>query len=85
MLQFCLAMLQFSLAIQLLPIEKQEGTEGLILGRSGNLLLDIEMSKESFDPLRIHLLWVLLVVEKNIEPDPIDVTILQYRNQGVTI
>ena len=62
--------------LQHLLVEEQEGAQGLVLGRGGDLPIDRERREELRDFRGAHLGGGALVVEDDETPDPGDVRLL---------
>ena len=57
-------------------VEKDEGVEGLVLGGSGDFLVDGEVGEESLDLRSAHLARMTLLMEKDVALDPENVNFL---------
>ena len=62
--------------VEYLAIQEQEGAEGLVLCRSGDVFRDSQVGEKSFDFSGAHLGRVTHVVEVNVTLDPADVGLL---------
>jgi len=62
--------------VEYLAIQEQEGAEGLVLCRSGDVFLDSQVGEIGFDLGSAHLGRVTHVVEVNVTLDPADVGLL---------
>ena len=60
-----------------LAVEEQEGAEGLVLWRRGNVFLDGQVGEKGFDLGSAHLLWTAHAVEVDVAFDPADVGLLR--------
>jgi hypothetical protein len=59
--------------LEYVTIEKEQGAQGLVLGRRGDLSIHGQMGEKGFDFRRAHLARMTLAVEENETSDPIDV------------
>ena len=59
--------------VQHFTVEKQERTEGLVLGRSGHVLLHSQVGEKGFDFGAAHFVGMALVMEQDEAGDPPDV------------
>jgi hypothetical protein len=59
------------------PVQEQEGAEGLVLGRGGHVLIDSQMGQKSLDLGSAHVGGMALVMEQDIACDPADVGLLR--------
>jgi len=62
--------------LQHFSVEEQKRTEGLVLGRGGDLPVDGQGAEEARDLGRRHLRGMALVVEEDVAPDPRDIRVL---------
>lgn len=60
-----------------LAIEKEQGTEGLVLCRSGNVFLDGQVGEKGFDLESAHFGRVTHIVEVDVALDPANVGLLR--------
>jgi hypothetical protein len=67
---------EVELLIEHLLVEKEQRGKSLILRRSGNLLIDGQMSEKLSDFAFAHLLRMAFAMEKDVAPNPIDVSLL---------
>ena len=66
-----------------IAVEEQQGTEGLVLGGGGDLLLHGEVRQKRLDVCASHILGMACVVEENVPFDPGDIRLL--RMQGLVL
>ena len=64
---------KLELPFEHLLIKEKKRAEGLILSRRGDMAVDGEMAQEGRDLFLAHIGWVLLVVEKDISPNPLHI------------
>jgi hypothetical protein len=60
-----------------MAIEKQKGTEGLILGGGGDVLCDGQMSQKSRNLGASHFFRMLFVVKQNVATRPGNIAFLR--------
>jgi hypothetical protein len=56
-----------------IAVEEENGLEGLILGRGGDVFVDSQVGEEGFDFLGAHFLGVAFAVEEDKAADPIHI------------
>jgi hypothetical protein len=66
-----------------IAVEEQSGTEGLVVGGGGDLLLNHKMRQKGPDVCASHILGMAFVVEANIPFDPGDRRLL--RMKGIVL
>lgn len=59
-----------------MPVKKEDGADGLVLGGGGNMSFNNQVGDELVDFRDAHLAWVTFVVIDNELPDPIGVGFL---------
>lgn len=63
----------FHFHVEHLPVEEQDGTEGLVLGGCGNPFFDGKVCKEGSYLFSAHVFGMAFVVEDDVTFDPLDV------------
>lgn len=62
-------------ALENLPVEKEQGAEGLVLSGGSDVALKGEVAEEGCNLFFAHLLRMALVMEQNKATDPVDVSL----------
>ncbi len=64
---------EVELSLQNLLVKEEKSTQGLVLGRGGDVFVDREMSEKPSDFLFAHLAGMAFVMEKDEAADPVDI------------